>query len=139
MKWNVDASVSISTASSSIGGVLRNHKGNFCCMFSSPIPFMEINCAEILGIFRAIKISISSEKIKKENIIIESDSANAVLWCNQDDGGPWNMNFHLNFIRNARKTNLILSIIHERRAANYVADSLAKQGLQRQSEFIAWL
>ena len=139
LKWNVDASVNLSSSSSAIGGVLRNSLGNFMCVFSSPIPFMEINCAEILGIYRAIKISISSENIKNKSIIIESDSANAVSWCNQDEGGPWNMNYQLNFIRNARKKILKISISHEKRNVNFVADSLAKQGLLRQSDFIAWI
>nr|CCA66140.1 hypothetical protein [Beta vulgaris subsp. vulgaris] len=139
LKWNVDASANPLLSTSAMGGVLRNSQGNFMCLFSSPIPFMEINCAEILGIYRAVKISISSDCIKEKNLIIESDSANAVSWCNQDEGGPWNMNFQLNFIRNARKKNLRLTITHERRSANFVADSMAKQGIHRQSEFIAWM
>ena len=139
LKWNVDASVCSSSSSSAIGGVLRNSVGNFMCVFSMPIPYMEINCAEIIGIYRAVMISISSESIKNKNLIIESDSANAVAWCNQDEGGPWNMNYQLNFIRNARQKILNLSITHEKRNANFVADSLAKQGLLRQNDFIAWI
>lgn len=138
-KWNVDASVQPFGSRSAIGGVLRNQKGNFRCLFSSPIPYMEINCAEILAIHKAIMISLSSDMVKGAKLILESDSANAVLWSNDDKGGPWNMNFHLNFIRNARKNGLDITIVHRGRGANYVADSLAKQGLLRREEFIAWL
>ncbi|XP_010684850.2 uncharacterized protein LOC104899371 [Beta vulgaris subsp. vulgaris] len=139
IKWNVDTSVNPLESSSAIGGVLRNHRGNFLCLFSSPIPFMEINCAEILDIHRAIKITLSSNIYKNSKIILESDSSNAMLWSNSEVGGPWNLSFHLNFIRNARLKNLNINIVHKGRNANFVADSLAKQGLHRQSEFIAWL
>lgn len=138
-KWNVDASVNVGHKSSAIGGVLRNHLGNFKCLFSSPIPYMEINCAEILAIHRAIKISISCEFTKNRKLLLESDSSNAVLWCNSEHGGPWNMCYHLNFIRNALKKDLHIQITHKGRRSNFVADSLAKQGLTRLDEFIAWL
>ena len=78
LKWNVDASCSSIYASSSIGGVLRDHHGKFLCMFSRPIPFMEINNAEILAIHRALKISSSCDRFMSSRILVESDSANAV-------------------------------------------------------------
>lgn len=98
LKWNVDALVSSSQSMSAIGGVLRNHKGVFMCVFSSPIPPIEINSAEVLAIFRAIQISMRYENIRSNHLEIESDSMNAVRWCNEDKGGPWNLNFQLNFI-----------------------------------------
>lgn len=138
-KWNVDASVSPSLYMSAVGGVLRDNHGHFKIIFSSPVPLIEINSAEIIAIFRATKISMRLDYLRTSQIIIESDSANAVKWCNSDEGGPWNMNFQLNFIRNARKQWLNVSIIHKGRASNVVADSLAKQGLTRDAEFIACL
>nr|CCA66180.1 hypothetical protein [Beta vulgaris subsp. vulgaris] len=139
LKWNVDASVINSNSCSAIGGILRNHKGEFMCVFSSPVPYIEINCAEILAIHRAIQISLQSDKTKNANLLLESDSANAVMWCNSESGGPWNMNFQLNFIRSMRKKGLNISITYKGRSSNVVADSLAKQGHHRKSEFIAWL
>lgn len=109
------------------------------CLFSSSIPFIEINCAKFLVIHRAISISLASNATKRCNIILETDSSNAILWCNSESGGPWNMNYHLNFIRNACKRGLKISIIHKRKNANFVADFMAKQGLHRNSEFIAWI
>lgn len=139
LKWNVDASCSSIFESSSIGGVLRDHNGNFICMFSRPIPFMEINNAEVLAIHRALKISASCERLMNLPIMIESDSVNAVKWCKQDKGGPWNMNFILNFIRGESRKSPGMSITYKGRASNMVADALAKQGLSRRDEFIAWL
>ena len=109
------------------------------CVFSSPIPPMEINSAEIFAIYRAIKIFLAFDHIKCVPMIIESDSANAVRWCCEKDGGPWNLNFQLNFIRNARKDWMALDIVHKGRSSNSVADALAKQGLTRSDEFLAWL
>lgn len=139
LKWNVDASVSANQSSAAIGGVLRNAMGNFICIFSSPIPQMEINSAEVLAILRATQISLAFEHLKLSPIIIESDSANAVKWCNENQGGPWNLNFQLNNIRNARQGSLDMVIVHKGRSSNMVADALAKQGLTRADEFLAWL
>lgn len=99
---------------------------------------MEINSAEIYAIFRAIKISLATPSIKSRAIIIESDSKNAVQWVKQDSGGPWNLGFILNFIRAARKRDLNLTIVHKGRESNNVADALAKQGLRRMDDFLAW-
>lgn len=139
LKWNVDASVNNALSLSAIGGVLRDARGYFKCVFSCPVPPIEINSAEILAIHRAIQISINNGNIHNHQIEIESDSYNAVKWCNADEGGPWNLAFQLNLIRNARKRWLNISIHHKRRGSNIVADCLAKQGLTRENDFMAWL
>lgn len=134
-KWNVDASMKICDSKAAIGGVLRNHEGKFICLFSSSIPFMDINHAEILAIQRAIKISSSLEYCYHSQLIVESDSANAVKWCNGVTKEPWN----INFIKNAMDANHGIKVIHKGRESNEVADYLAKKGLTRHDEFIAWL
>ncbi|XP_056694952.1 uncharacterized protein [Spinacia oleracea] len=139
LKWNVDASFNPILQKSAIGGVLQDSLGHFKCMFSSPIPLMEINAAEVFAIHRAIKISLSCFQIQDHSLIIESDSANAVKWCTNKKGGPWNLNFVLNFIRNASGNDSHISITHRGRASNNVADALAKQGLCRDDDFLAWL
>ncbi|XP_056685365.1 uncharacterized protein [Spinacia oleracea] len=136
-KWNVDASLKLTESKSAIEGVLRNHQVDFMCLFLSPIPFMEINHAETFSIYRALKISRSIEWIKQSRIIVESDSANAVLRCNDDNNGPWNLNFIINFIRCEMKTGQGIEITYKGRDTNMVADSLAKRGLTRHDEFIA--
>ncbi|XP_057250157.1 uncharacterized protein LOC130591223 [Beta vulgaris subsp. vulgaris] len=60
LKWNIDASFDPSCNLSAVGGVLRDDSGSFICLFSCPIPPLEINSAEVYAIFRAIKLSISS-------------------------------------------------------------------------------
>ena len=139
LKWNVDASYNPNLKRSAIGGVLRNNKGEFLCVFSCPIPPMEINAAEVLAIHRSIQISLNCERFKSLPIKIESDSHNAVHWCSLPKGGPWHLNFILNFIRSAQSRGLHISINHRLRGSNIVADTLAKQGLHRSSDFVAWL
>ena len=137
LKWIVDASYCSNLRMSAIGGVLRGNDELFKCMFSCPTPPIEINSAEVLAIFRAIQISTRSANLKSAPLVIESDSRNAVKWCNDDQGGPWNLCFQINFIRNGRRKWLSISIIHKGRESNMVADSLAKQGLHRDADFIA--
>ncbi|XP_010675656.2 uncharacterized protein LOC104891638 [Beta vulgaris subsp. vulgaris] len=139
LKWNVDASFQPSFNKSAIGGVLRDSSGKFRCLFSSPIPPMEINMTEIFAIHRALKISLSSSNFANHHLIVESDSANAVKWCNEKSGGPWSIHFVLNFIRNIHSMGIQVTICHRGRASNCVADGLAKQGLTRSDDFIAWL
>ena len=74
---------------------------------------MEINSAEVHAINRAIKISLSCEVIKSHPIIIESDSKNAVSWCNASNSGPWNLNFVLNSIRKVLHLHLKVEIVHK--------------------------
>lgn len=109
LKWNV-ASFDPSLSQAAVGGVLRSDAGIILCIFSSPIPAIQINSAEVFAILRAIKITLASDRIKSSSIIIESDSRNAVHWCNQDSGGPWNLGFALNFIMNSRKAWLNICI-----------------------------
>ena len=135
LKWNVDASYDSNLGRAAIGGVLRDEKGNFLCLFSCPIPPMDINAAEVIAIHMETQISLNNERFKTHQIMIESDSKNALLWCSKDKGGPWN----LNFIRSAPKNGLNVSISHRGRSSNIVADTFAKQGLTRNSDFVAWL
>lgn len=138
VKWNVDASMDPLNTKSAIGGVLRHHSGAFICLFSSPIPPMEINWAEVFAIHRAIKIHLSSNRTMSLKFCVESDSLNAVKWCNESNGGPWNLNFILNAIRGLTLKGEV-EVKYKSRRSNFVADTLAKQGLTRNDEFLAWV
>ncbi|XP_056688576.1 uncharacterized protein [Spinacia oleracea] len=139
LKCNVDASLNSTLHRLSIGGVLRDSNGSFICMFSTPMPTMEINSAEVFAIHRALKVYTSNDMLANQALIIESDSANDVRWCGKELGGPWNLHFALNFIRNTSPSSPNISITHKSRASNTVADALAKQGLGRRDEFLAWM
>ena len=139
LKWNVDASFDPIISRFAILRVLRNHMGHFVCLFSSPIPTMEINCAELLAIHRAIFIIWANDSFRNPKIVIKSSSANVVAWRNCSDGGPWNMGFQLNYIRGSCKSGLHIEITHKGRGSNAVVDALAKQGLPCSDNFVVWL
>ena len=139
LKWNIDASMKVSESKSAVGGVLRNHLGKFICLFSCPVPFLDINHGEVFAIHRALKISSSMDWSRQSRIILESDSVNAVKWCRGESDGPWNLAFTINFIKNAIASSGNIEIVHKGRESNLVADSLAKQGLSRSDDFIAWI
>lgn len=111
---NVDDSSHPSFRHAAIGGVLRDHQGHFVCVFSSLIPSMEINSAEVFAIQRAMKITLSCNRFESAQFIVESDSKNAVRWCLEENSGPWNLNFILNFIRNTSKAGQTSSITHKK-------------------------
>lgn len=82
LKWNVNASFNPLLNRSTIGGGLRNFKGEFINLFSMRTPPMEINNVEINAIFRAPQITANSPShINSKNLIIESDLLNAVKEC----------------------------------------------------------
>lgn len=83
LKWNVDASLGEANTRAAIGGILRDSNGHFKCLFSSPIPAMDINLAEVLAIHKALKIFTASNFFGKHELLIESDSLNAVKWCSE--------------------------------------------------------
>lgn len=105
VKWNVDASWNNNFEKAAVGGVLRDWNKNFRCIFSLPVKAKEINEAEVWAIYKAVVLTEEKEWVSYLNVIIESDSSNAVEWCNADSGGPWNVCFVLNKIRVFRRRN----------------------------------
>ena len=69
--------------------------------------------------------------------MVESDSLNAISWVSSSAMFPWKSQFYLNEIR-ALSSSIQVSFIHVGRAANGFADSLAKQGVDRSSNFLAF-
>lgn len=138
-KWNIDASFIKESGAAAMGGVLRDWKGNFKSIFSIPIMVKEINEGEVLEIFKAMELSSANEVTRSATVIFESDSSNAVTWCNSNSNGPWSVHFQLNKIRHYLKLKKEWFVQHQNRVVNGVADGLAKQGTARSSDLIAWL
>lgn len=83
-------------------------------------------------------MSLQKEWIKNREIIIESDSENAIAWANKREESPWNLRFYCNKLQNIL---LILRndvFIHKNREANQIADSLAKEGAQMGGNRFIW-
>jgi len=123
---------------SGIGDVLRNHHGHLLGIFSLPVGILDSNIAELRAIVKAIELSASKCLLHYKHIIIESDSANVISWMYNPYNRPWM--HHKLFSSVIRLTTYFGSITftHVFRESNYMADFMAKQGVQRSSDFIAW-
>lgn len=85
VKWNVDASYSERLKRYAIEIIWATSSVFFRPQFLQ----WKINYAEVLGIHRAMSITWADSSLRNSSsVILESDSANAVAWCNNDSGGP---------------------------------------------------
>lgn len=140
LKWNVDGSALGKSGLAAAGGVLRDHAGLVKCLFSVPCGIMDSNFAEVIAIRKALQLSSFKPELFNVKISIESDSANAVAWVNQKlDSFPWKLHNELCRIENLMALFQHISVIHSIRENNFMADALAKQGLHRDRDFVAWL
>lgn len=137
-KWNVDGSSLGKPKLSGIGGALRNHQGHLLGIFSLPVGTLDSNIAELRAVVKAIELSASKCFLHHKHIIIESDSANVISWMHNPHNRPW---MHSDLFSTVQKlTRLFGSITfsHVYRESNSLADCMAKQGVRRSSDFIAW-
>ena len=81
MKLNVDGSAMDKPGVAAIGGVLRDHAGTFKRVFSKSIGIEDFNFAKFMAINEGFSLFSSSIWAQSHNLIIESDSKNAVLWA----------------------------------------------------------
>lgn len=107
--------------------------------FLIPIDHTEINSAKTRAIRMACLLSSQNKWVKLHSIEIESDSLNAVKWCNDPGSRPWNQAFNLNLINEVKNEWGDFIIRYRNRSMNHVADSLAKSGLSRGTPLVAWL
>lgn len=122
-----------------IGGVLRDWHGKIRCIFSINIKDSEINDAELKAIHMGCSLSRQKDLLRLLRMEIESDSKNAVMWCNNPKKSPWNLTFFINIINLMRSSWSDFRISHKGRDANVVADLMAKQEGGRVEPLIAWL
>lgn len=102
LKFNVDGAARGKQGLASIGGVLRNHKGEVMYMFSKHVGIKDSNEAEVLVILEALRIY---HPFCHHYLIVESDSANAIFWVKALKG-PWKMQFFFN------ENSLLVSELH---------------------------
>ncbi|XVF65299.1 hypothetical protein PTKIN_Ptkin09bG0237200 [Pterospermum kingtungense] len=126
LKFNVDGSFVGSGGLSGIGGILRDSEANPKVVFSKSTGMGSANTAEILAIRCA-----ASQWASSHNLIIESDSTNAVKWVLNPGTVPWQVRCIILQIEFFKTKVQNWSIVHTHREANDVADNLAKDGVFR--------
>ncbi|EEF31060.1 conserved hypothetical protein [Ricinus communis] len=80
LKWNVDGSALGKQGPTGVSGVLTDHTGNILCLFSINYGVLDSNVVEVVAIGKALQLSASKPSINFSNLIIESNSLNAILW-----------------------------------------------------------
>lgn len=60
-------------------------------------------------------------------------------WHNNNNGGPWNLDFEKNFIKGTTRNWPKFSIVYRGRDGNSIIHHLAKQGASRSLDFLTWL
>lgn len=85
-----------------------------------------------------MEISAPSTLAQEVHWIFQSDSTNAGGWLLKPESNQWRMLTEFNSI-NIIVKKLKMGFCHVLREENAAADSLARQGVQRSSDFIAWI
>lgn len=123
-KFNVDGVAQGKPVLASMGGVLRNHKGEVLYMFSKHFRIKDSNEIKVLVILEALCIYFTSYQ---HSLIVVSGSFNAISWVKSFQG-PWKMQFLFNKIHRLASLSQV-SFQHISRSTNGMTDSLAKQGV----------
>ena len=137
-KFNVDASVLGKPGPAGIGRVLRNDRGIVLAMFSKFAGEMDSNKVELRAIKEAFLL-LQSKDLSNIYLEVESDSLTAVTWCNFSLKRPWRLIALFAVIDRITRKFKGCRIVHKGRCANSFADALARQGINRDRDFFAWI
>ena len=138
LKFNVDGFARGKPGPAGCGGVLRDADGKVLALFSCPVESCDANVAELWGIWWAFDIFLNSNRFEGKELMIESDSAVALAWCSKKDARPWKLWKILNAIDCMSDKCKEVKWVKIFREANGMANCLAKSGVDRRENFIAW-
>lgn len=69
-------------------------------MFAASVGVKDSNEAEFMAIVFALEMSLQQEWIRGMEIILESDSRNALAWVNKQEECPRDLRFYCNKMKN---------------------------------------
>lgn len=92
MEFNVDGEAKGKPGLAGIGGMLHNSDGLVLAKFSKHMGCMKSNEGEVVPIFEALHVFVSSFKA---NLAVESDSTNPISWLSSLDTPNWRFQFYL--------------------------------------------
>ena len=107
-------------------------------MFSKFAGEMDSNEAELRAIKEAFLL-LQSKDLSNMYLEVESDSLTAVTWCNFSLKRPWRLIASFAVIDRITRKFKGCRIVHKGRCANSFADALARQGINRDRDFFAWI
>jgi ribonuclease HI len=137
-KWNVDGSARGKPGPAGIGGILCDNNGVVLAQFASSVGIRDSNEAEFLAIAFALEMCLDRTDCLDMDLIVESDSKNALAWVNNASLCPWGLRFVHNKLKNILMVLKKVLFIHICRESNQEADALAKRGSLLQGRELAW-
>ncbi|WRX22059.1 Ribonuclease H domain - like 10 [Theobroma cacao] len=137
LKFNVDGAARGSLCLAEIGGVLRDSDSAIKVMFSKAVGVTDANTAEVVVIKEALKIFVSSKWKDGHLLEIENDSSNTETWIKDPDKSLWRMRKIMLGIEGPKRQVGLWKVLKVPRAANDLADNLAKGGVERREEVMA--
>ncbi|XP_021290660.1 uncharacterized protein LOC110421389 [Herrania umbratica] len=138
LKFNVHGAARGCPRPAGVRGILRDSSGEVKVIFSKSIGTADSNLAEILEIREAFLIFLALQWREHQQLIIESDSSNAVKWTTGVSIAPWKMRKWLLQMERMKKGLFGWEIRHVLREANQRADTLAK-GVLLQADIVTAL
>ena len=82
---------------------------------------------------------IVEDVLHHQHLIIESDSVNVIRWMNNPLSHSWKHHNLFSFVNRLKAYFGSITFSHIFRESNCMANDLAKQGVRRPSEFVAWI
>ena len=87
----------------SIGGVLRYCNAAIKVIFFKSIRVVDLNVVELLAVWEALQLFVTTRWASSDRLVIESDSSNVVNWMLNLFGAPWSMKRHMAHIENFKQ------------------------------------
>lgn len=101
LKWNVDGMSKEKPGPLGIGGVLKDHDGEFIYIFSCFMGNMNSNDSKVLGIQKALFLSIDYYNASYHQWIMKLDSYTVISWIKKNNNIQlWHLEGIFNFIFN---------------------------------------
>ncbi|XP_017978130.1 PREDICTED: uncharacterized protein LOC108662382 [Theobroma cacao] len=116
--------------------LVLNPTGEPMIIFAKSIGIADSNLAEVRAVKEAMMIFAVSSSNDDHKLAIESDSGNVVKWIQSPVEAPWRMRKRLIQIERMKEKLGDWEIHHIKREANQRTDSLAKEGVQLQSDML---
>ena len=106
--------------------------------FSLPVGILDSNIAELRVVVKAIELSTSNCLLHHKHITIESNSTNVISWMHNPHNRPWMHQELFSIVQRLTRFFGLITFAHVYRESSNMADCMAKQGVRKSSDFIAW-
>ncbi|KAG9442213.1 hypothetical protein H6P81_018067 [Aristolochia fimbriata] len=125
IKLNFDGSSQGNPSPAGFGGVFRDHEGTIFLTYAGPLGHEDSTVAEMTALLQGLRIFRSRLQGK---LLVEGDSKNVIGWCEGGVTPPWRLCYSFREILDLAKER-VEGWSYIPRAANAIADSLARNGV----------